>query len=49
LINELKDFPNASHDDFSDAASRVYDLTIQSVSNKEMNEAAALNEMDIWS
>jgi hypothetical protein len=48
LINELKDFPNASHDDFSDAASRVYDLTIQSVSNKEMNEAAALNEMDIW-
>lgn len=49
LIDELKDYPNAGHDDLSDGVSRIYDLTIQSVSRKEMNEAATLNEMDIWS
>ena len=43
LMDELKDFPNAVHDDLSDAVSRVYDLSIVPATLAENNEAAALN------
>lgn len=45
LMDELKDFPNAVHDDMSDAVSRIYDLATVPASMAEHNEVAALNEM----
>lgn len=45
LMDELKDFPNAVHDDMSDAVSRIYDLATVPASMAEHNEVAALNAM----
>jgi hypothetical protein len=44
LMNELKDFPNAVHDDFSDAVSRYYDLDMRPAPLREVQIAHGLNE-----
>lgn len=43
LIDELRDFPNALHDDMSDAVSRIYDMPTVPANLAEVNEVAALN------
>lgn len=43
LMQELLSFPNASHDDLSDAVSRIYDLDVVPANRREVNELEALN------
>lgn len=43
LMTELRDFPNAIHDDFSDAVSRFYDLNMIPAPKSEVDKVAALN------
>lgn len=43
LMQELRDFPNAAHDDLSDAVSRFYDLNMIPAPKSEVDKVAALN------
>lgn len=43
LMEELKDFPNALHDDLSDATSRLYDIDLIPAPKKEVDMVADLN------
>jgi hypothetical protein len=44
LMQELRDFPNALHDDFSDAVSRIYDLDMIPAPKQEVMMVEGLNE-----
>jgi hypothetical protein len=44
LMMELRDFPNAVHDDLSDAVSRIYDLDIVPAPKAEVEMVTGLNE-----
>lgn len=44
LMQELKDFPNALHDDLSDAVSRLYDLDLIPAPKAEVDMVQGLNE-----
>ena len=44
LMQELRDFPNALHDDFSDATSRIYDLDIVPAPKQEVATVQGLND-----
>lgn len=44
LMEELQDFPNALHDDLSDAVSRIYDLDMIPAPKAEVDMVTGLNE-----
>lgn len=44
LMEELKDFPNALHDDLSDAASRLYDIDLIPAPKREVDLVMGLND-----
>ena len=43
LMEELKDFPNATYKDLGDAVSRIYDIDMIPAPRKEVSQVAELN------